>query len=55
MKIPEKIKIFEEYLGKEETYAESFKGEIYCMIGEFEEGNPMLGFLEKLSDAEAIY
>lgn len=25
------------------------------MIGEFEEGNPMLEFLEKLSDAEAIH
>lgn len=50
-----KIKILEEYLGGGETYADSFKGEIYCMIGEFKEGNLMLGFLEKVPDSEAIH
>ena len=45
----------EDYLGEVETYADSFKGEIYCMIGDFEAGNPMLACCEKLTDAATIY
>jgi hypothetical protein len=55
MKIPEKIRILEDYFGEVETYADSFKGEIYCMIGDFEEGNLMLAFLKKQTGTAAIY
>jgi hypothetical protein len=55
METKEKINILEEYLGEVETYADSFKGEIWGMIGDFEMGNPILKFLESLPDEEAIY
>jgi hypothetical protein len=42
MEMGEKIKILEEFLGEVESYRDSFKGKIYCMIGEFGAGNPML-------------
>ncbi|WP_194775028.1 hypothetical protein [Pararhodonellum marinum] len=52
----EKIDRLKSHLEKNSgTYADSFKGEIWCMIGEFVVGNPMLSFLEKLPDPEAIH
>jgi len=51
----DKIDLLNKYLLIEETYADSFKGEIWCIIGNFEKGNLMLKFLERLSDQEDIY
>ncbi|MCL6261590.1 hypothetical protein M3O96_20995 [Aquiflexum sp. TKW24L] len=50
----EKIHLLQKYLLIEETYADSYKGEILCIIGDFEKANPILAFLEKLPDEESI-
>lgn len=55
METEEKINILVEYLGEVETYADSFKGEIWCIIGDFERENPMLKFLDRLPNDEAIF
>ncbi len=52
----EKITCLKEYLDKpEESYADSFKWEIGIILGDFQESNPNLRFLENLSDEAAIY
>jgi hypothetical protein len=52
----EKITCLEVYLDKQvETYADSFKGEIGIILGDFDESNTNLGFLDNLSDEAAIY
>ncbi|PRY89838.1 hypothetical protein [Mongoliibacter ruber] len=55
MECNEKISVLENYLSQSENYADSFKGEIYCIMGDFEEGNPMLAFFENLEDEKAIH
>lgn len=55
MKCNEKISVLENYLSQSDNYADSFKGEIYCIMVDFEEGNPMLVFLENLEDEKAIH
>ncbi|SNS40354.1 hypothetical protein SAMN06295967_1093 [Belliella buryatensis] len=51
----EKITYLKAYLDKpEESYAESFKWEIGMILGDFDESNPNLRFLENLSDEAAI-
>lgn len=51
----DKIDLLYKYLLIEETYADSFKGELWCIIGDFEMGNPILKFLEMLPNEEAIF
>ena len=55
MQKKEKIKCLEAYLEKEENFADSFKGEIACIMGDFEEDNPLLSFLDGLTDEKAIH
>lgn len=55
MQKKEKIKCLGDYLEKEENYADSFKGEIACIMGDFEEDNPLLSFLDGLTDEKAIH
>ncbi|MBW3467507.1 hypothetical protein [Arthrospiribacter ruber] len=52
----EKITCLKAYLDKpEESYADSFKWEIGIILGDFDESNANLRFLENLSDEAAIY
>jgi hypothetical protein len=55
MQKKEKIKCLGDYLEKEENYADSFKGEIACIMGDFEEDNPLLSFLDRLTNEKAIH
>jgi hypothetical protein len=55
LSLDEKIHLLQTYLLIEETYADSFKGEIWCIIGDFERENPMLKFLDRLPNEEAIF
>lgn len=54
LSLDEKIHLLQRYLFIEETFADSYKGEICCIIGDFDKGNPILAFLEKLVDEESI-
>lgn len=55
LSLDEKIHLLQRYLFIEETFADSYKGEICCIIGDFERENPMLAFLDRLPNEEAIF
>lgn len=56
MNLSEKIRCLEAYLEQqEETYADSFKGEIALILGDFDVSNPSLAFLDGMADAQEIY